>query len=101
MMYKVKSNLKRDGKLYVKGDEVDLKKEEAMQLLDDNVIAETEEELEDEERESPQPAVNKVEREGGEAGGEIKVEEGKIEKPQPGENNDDNDDGEDDGEDNL
>ena len=84
MMYKVKSNLKKDGKLYVKGDEVDLDKNDALQLLSDNVVVAIDKEIEENGKESIQPPVNKVSRKDDETTGETKVEPGKIEKPQPG-----------------
>ena len=83
-MYKVKSNLKKDGKLYVKGDEVDLDKNDALQLLSDNVVVAIDKEIEENDKESIQPPVNKVSRKNDETTGETKVEPGKIEKPQPG-----------------
>ena len=84
MMYKVKSNLKKDGTLYVKGDEVDLDKNDALQLLSDNVVVAIDKEIEENDKESIQPPVNKVSRKDDETTGETKVEQGKIEKPQPG-----------------
>ena len=84
MMYKVKSNLKKDGTLYVKGDEVDLDKNDALQLLSDNVVVAIDKEIEENDKESIQPPVNKVSRKNDETTGETKVEPGKIEKPQPG-----------------
>ncbi len=84
MKYKVKSNLKHNGTTYAKGQEVELDKKTAKQLLNDNVIVKIAEIIEDEDRETPQPAVNKVSRENDEINGEAKIEPGTIEKPQPG-----------------
>lgn len=88
--YKVKSNLKYNGQLYKKGDLVKLNEDIANQLVRDNVLAHMED-MEDMERESAQPAVNNVKRKGENVDGEMKVEPGKVEKPQPG---DDMEDGE-------
>jgi len=82
--YKVKSNLKHDGNLYTRGKKVELDEEVAMQLLNDQVIVEIENDIEEEEKISPQPAVNNVNRKGEETDGEAKVEPGKVTKPQPG-----------------
>ena len=86
MLYKVKSNLKHNGITYTKGKKVELDKKTAKPLLDDNIIVEITENIDDEDREAPQPAVNKVSREGDKIDGEAKVEPGTIEKPQPGDN---------------
>ena len=82
--YKVKSNLKHDGNLYTRGKKVELDEEVATQLLNDQVIVEIENDIEEEEKISPQPAVNNVTRKGEETDGEVEVEPGKVTKPQPG-----------------
>lgn len=76
MKYKAKSNLKYNGKLYKKGDTVELDEMTAKQLLSDKVVVTMDEEVESDESEKPQPAVNKVERKNGETTGEAKVEPG-------------------------
>lgn len=93
--FKVKSNLKHDGKFYKKNDLVALEEETAKRLIKDGIVVGLKEEIEDDESEAPQPAVNTVKREGGEVSGEQTVEEGKVEGPQPG---DEVNDGEDAGE---
>ena len=82
--YKAKSNLKHDGNLYTKGKKVELDEEVAEKLLNDKVIVEIENDIEEEEKTSPQPAVNNVTRKGEETDGEVEVEPGKVTKPQPG-----------------
>ena len=82
--YKVKSNLKHDGNLYTRGKKVELDEEVATQLLNDQVIVEIENDIEEEEKTSPQPAVNNVTRKGEETDGKVEVEPGKVTKPQPG-----------------
>lgn len=86
--YKVKSNLKHDGRDYKKNDFVVLNKEQADQLLKDKVVVRTNEAIKEDERESPQPAVNNVKHAGDNKDGEIKIEPGKIEQPKIGEDDD-------------
>lgn len=73
--YKVQSNLKHNGKLYAKGETVNLNEDEAKVLLKDNIIVSLGEETVEEEA-PVQPAVNKVTHENNEAGGEATVEAG-------------------------
>ena len=101
MIYRVKSNIKHDGQVYSKGDKIELKEEVATNLLSDGIIVATSETIEDEDRETPQPPVNTVKRDGEETEGEASIEEGKTEKPQPGDNVDDDEDDEDEDEDDL
>ena len=87
--YKVKSNLRHNGKDFKKGDVIDLDEATAEALLNDNIIVDVNaEDVEDEEIETPQPPVNEVKREGDQVDGEVKVEPGTVEKPQPGDNQD-------------
>lgn len=75
--YKVKSNLKHDGKKYKKGDEVELNEEQAKQLLKDGVVVDPKaKEDEEGKRKNPQPPVNNVKREGDNVKGKQKVEPG-------------------------
>lgn len=73
--YKVQSNLKHNGKLYAKGETVNLNEDEAKVLLKDSIIVSLGEETVEEEI-SVQPAVNKVTHENNEANGEATVEAG-------------------------
>ena len=82
--YKAKSNIKHDGNLYTKGKKVELDEEVAEKLLSDQVIVEIENDIEEDEKISPQPAVNNVKRENERTDGKVEIEPGKIEKPQPG-----------------
>jgi hypothetical protein len=86
--YKVKSNLKHDGKEFKKGDTIDLDEATATQLLNDNIISDPNANIEDEEPETPQPPVNEVKREDDDVEGERVVAPGKVEKPQPGDGED-------------
>ena len=95
MKYKVNSNLKHDNTNYSKGDIVEMSKEQAESLLKDGVLKNTNDTSEDEERTTPQAPVNVVNRKGGDIDGEAKVEPGKVEKPQPGDET--KDEGEDEG----
>ena len=82
--YKVKSNLKHDGILYIRGKKIELEEDVATKLLNDNIIVEIDNDVEEDEKISPQPAVNNVTRKGEETDGEFEVEPGKVTKPQPG-----------------
>lgn len=86
--YKVKSNLKYNGKHYKKGDTVELEAVEAEKLLSDKVVVMLDEDVSDDMPETPQPAVNKVNRKNGETAGEAEVEPGKETQVDP---NDDED----------
>ena len=61
-----------------------------MALLDDGIIVNGDVGTEDDSQ-SPQPPVNKVTRENDETDGEVKVEAGKEDKPQPGDENNQDD----------
>ena len=80
--YKVKSNIKHDGKSYVKGDKISLADEQAELLLKDGIIVNLKTDIEDEE-EVVQPAVNEVSREKNETTGEATVKPGEEIKPDP------------------
>ena len=82
--YKVKSNLKHDGILYIRGKKIELEEDVATKLLNDNIIVEIDNDVEEDEKISPQPAVNNVKRENERTDGKVEIEPGKIEKPQPG-----------------
>jgi hypothetical protein len=82
MNYKVKSNLKHNKKHYVKGDEIELDDQTAKQLLSDNIIANIGDNTEEEEKETPQPAVNEVNRKDGDTEGEATVSPGTPDKPE-------------------
>ena len=82
--YNVKSNLKHDGILYIRGKKIELEEDVATKLLNDNIIVEIDNDVEEDEKISPQPAVNNVTRKGEETDGEVEVEPGKVTKPQPG-----------------
>ena len=88
-MYKVKSNLKHNGELYSKGQEVDLKDNEAEQLLSDNVVVKIGDSVENEARETTQPGVNKVNRENESIDGKAKVEKGEGAKSEDKQNEED------------
>lgn len=89
--YKVKSNLKHDGKDYKRGDKIELNDEVATPLVRDGVLvsqqADEDEDLDTPE--APQPAVNEVSREDDDVEGDINVEPGTVEGPQPGDDLDD------------
>ena len=82
--YKVKSNLKHDGTLYIRGKKIELEEDVATKLLNDNIIVEIDNDVEEDEKISPQPAVNNVTRKNESTDGKVEIEPGKIEKPQPG-----------------
>ena len=90
--YKVKSNLKHDGRDYSKGDEVELKEAEAEVLLKDGIVVDLNASTDEDDDENIQPPVNNVKREGDNVGGEKTVEQGKVDQPQPGDNTDDSKD---------
>ena len=80
--YKVKSNIKHDGKPYVKGDTITLDDEQAKLLLKDGIIVSLKTDIEDEE-EVVQPAVNEVSRDKNETTGEATVAPGEEIKADP------------------
>lgn len=88
--YKVKSNLKHDGKEFAKGDTIELEGEQAKQLLQDGIIVDPNAEggEGEGEAESPQPPVNTADREGENVEGEREIKPGTTEPPQPGEGQD-------------
>ena len=91
--YITKSNLKHDGTNYPKGSEVSLEDAVATKLLADGIIRDPQASSnEDEEAETvtPQPPVNEVNRKDGDASNQAEVTPGKVESPQPGDE-DDND----------
>ncbi len=90
-IFKVKSNIKHNGQEYKKGTEIELEENVAENLLSAGIIAEQDEEIEDEEQETPQQPVNKVTREGDDVEGDQTIEPGKVEQPQPGDNLDNED----------
>ena len=75
MTYKVKSNIKHDGKNYAKGELIVLSEELAKPLLTDGIIVESTETIEEEEV-PVQPAVNEVSHDGDEVEGKVEVKEG-------------------------
>lgn len=95
--YKVKSAIKHDGETFEKGSTISLSPADAKPLLADGIIVNSSEEINDEEPVTPQPPVNVVKRaddQGGTKGAgtieaERVVEPGKVEQPQPGDNDDD------------
>lgn len=89
--YKVKSNLKYNGKQYAKGDTVDIDGNEADISLRDGIIVDLNATDDDDEDEVIQPPVNNVKREGDDVDGDKTIEAGKVEKPQPGDGQNDDD----------
>jgi hypothetical protein len=98
--YKVKSQIKHDGEVFEKGATIKLNQAEAQTLLDDGIIVDLKDDVEETEPETPQPAVNVVKRKNAKGGtkgagttdAEQVVEPGKIETPQPGDDEPEDDD---------
>jgi len=90
-IFKVKSNIKHNGREYLKGQEIELEENIAETLLSDGIITDPSENIENEEQETPQPPVNNVTRDGDNVEGGTTIEPGKVEKPQPGDNLDNED----------
>lgn len=95
MKYKVKSNIKHDGQEFKPGMEIELSATVAKPLLKDGIIVDMSSnagEGEDVQTTAPQPPVNVVKRKGAgkgdkaaaEVNAEKIVEPGKVETPQPG-----------------